>query len=66
MCPLAGHCINIIPFVGVIVLHPIFEVHLIYTMFKDCLCLCLEVAGCYYIEQMFNFFILILVVTAKY
>jgi len=62
---LAGHRINIIPFVGIIGHHPIFEVHLIYTMSKDCLCCCLEVTACHYAEQMSNFFILILVETAK-
>ena len=52
----SSHCINIIPFVGISGHHPIFEVHLIHAVLKDCLCCCLEVAGCHYAEQMSNFF----------
>jgi hypothetical protein len=42
-----------------------FEVHLIYTVFMGCLSCCLEVADCHNADRIFNFFILMLVVTAK-
>jgi hypothetical protein len=57
MCPLAGHPSNIISFVGIIGHCPAFEIDFVYIMHEDCLCCCLGVAGCWFADRIFIFFL---------